>query len=351
MLLTRPPLPRPHRSLRVGPSSTLITGLLASALLVAGLSACGGGAAFGGGIGGSGVVFGSIEGLGSIVVNGIEFDTSAAEITIDGEPADESALTRGLVVRIEAEIDEEARTGVAERVESATVVEGPVSAVDLATDSATILGDTVVIDADTIFDGVVLEPGAVGRIVEVSGFVDADGAVRATRFAARAADGGADLTLGGLIADLDSGAETFTIRGLTIGFTNAAIENAPAGGLAEDLAVRVVLAAAPVGGVAAAVRIRVRPEVVSSDFDGAVQIRGFVTALRPPDGFVINNTVLVQIDRRTEFVGGESVDIRRNTPVLVVGRPSGERSLRAAQVVLRSTDVAAISPTTLLDPR
>ena len=73
----------------------MLAGVAATALSVP-LAACGGGT-FGGGIGGSGVVFGVIEGIGSIIVDGIAFDTSGAEITINGEAAD---IRRNVLVRV-----------------------------------------------------------------------------------------------------------------------------------------------------------------------------------------------------------------------------------------------------------
>lgn len=336
--MLRPPSPL-TRILRLLRSRTgaVVTAAAAAAV---GLAACGGGASFGGGIGGSGIVFGVIEGLGSIIVDGIEFDAATAEVFINGEAADESALMRGLVVRIEGEIDADAGTGVARRIESATIVEGPVTAIDLASDSAIILGNTVVIDADTIFASVVLAPDAVGRIVEVSGLVDADGIVRATRFAARAVDGSTELSVGGVIERLDEGVETFVIRGVTIDFSGAEIVDAPPGGLSDGLAVYVVVADAPLAGTARATLVRVRPDVVAENEDRVVRIRGIVTNLAPPDVFVVNKVVRVLIRRRTEILGGTAADIQRNAAVRVVGSPRADRTIVAERIFLLTADVA-----------
>ena len=93
------------------------------------LSACG--SSSGGGIGGTGIVIGTIDGFGSVVVNGIEFEASVAEIVIDDTPATEGDLREGMVVTVEGEIADDELTGVADRISTETVLAGALDAVDV----------------------------------------------------------------------------------------------------------------------------------------------------------------------------------------------------------------------------
>ena len=66
---------------------------------------CGGGGGSGevasGGIGGTGISSGAVTGFGSIFVNGVEFDTSGASITMGGISVSESDLKLGMVVEVQ----------------------------------------------------------------------------------------------------------------------------------------------------------------------------------------------------------------------------------------------------------
>ena len=51
-------------------------------------------------VGSRSVSSGTIDGFGSIFVNGIEYETDDAEIVVNGQAADESALRLGMVVDV-----------------------------------------------------------------------------------------------------------------------------------------------------------------------------------------------------------------------------------------------------------
>src|SRR6056297_2886895 len=117
-------------------------GLLVLASTLAIVSACGGGggglAALSpslpiggggsGGIGGTGLTTsGTIDGTGSIFVNGVRFDVSGADIRIDGEPATEADLGPGMVVTVRGTLDDDnPGEGSAEEVDYERDLVGPV---------------------------------------------------------------------------------------------------------------------------------------------------------------------------------------------------------------------------------
>jgi Domain of unknown function (DUF5666) len=162
-----------------------IAACLTAALLV---SACGGDS---GGTGGAAptVSQGTITAKGSIFVNGIEYSTVGATIRVDGNlVADDSALREGMVVTVRGSSDDNTRKGTATQVEAWDVLEGTIQGTGANTLS--VMGQTVRIEDnltrlnDDSTQKVFAQAGfAVGQHVEVHGFRDDQGGVRATRVA------------------------------------------------------------------------------------------------------------------------------------------------------------------------
>ena len=144
------------------------------------------------GTGGTGsFAMGPITGFGSVIVNGIAFDDGAAQIEDDeGLPLVREALRLGMVVEIDAgPVD--ANAAAATRIRVGSELRGEIESVDWALRRFKVLGQTVQVDADTLFgDDLLLGPLSLrpGKLVEVHGQVDADGPVwRATRIDGRLA--------------------------------------------------------------------------------------------------------------------------------------------------------------------
>ncbi len=169
------------------------TGLMI--LVMTFITACGGGGASGGGgpvagIGGSGrVSSGSISGFGSIFVNGVEYQTGSASISVDDASGTENDLRLGMVVTVTGSVS--GATGTATDVTYDANVEGPVTPVsgqfpgpDLLTKTFTVLGTTVVADTTgTVFDNSAVfnfNTLALNDVVEVSGFFDSSGVLHAS---------------------------------------------------------------------------------------------------------------------------------------------------------------------------
>ena len=175
-----------HRGLIV------IAALVLSALIVA-CGGGGGGSLAGGGIGGTGITSGSVTGFGSVFVNGIEFDTDGASRTVDDETDisngsdDDTVLGIGMVVTIVGTINSDGLTGTADSIEYDNEIEGPVAAapvedLDGVTKTLDIFNVTVMVDRNTtVFDNTDYASLAKNDLLEVSGYFDADGNLRATR--------------------------------------------------------------------------------------------------------------------------------------------------------------------------
>jgi hypothetical protein len=170
--------------------------------------ACGGGV----GTGGTGAfASGPITGFGSIVVDAVHFDESAARVEDDdGSGRDRNELRLGTMVEIDSS---EIRDGaaVASRVRIVSALIGSVESV--ASGALVVNGLTVHIDAGTVFDDrFVGGPAAVetGRTVEVFGFVlSGSGDIQATRI--EPDDGAGAFKFRGVVSALNTQARTFDI--------------------------------------------------------------------------------------------------------------------------------------------
>lgn len=150
---------------------------------------CGGGTTGEGGIGGSGISAGRVTGFGSIIVNGVHFDTTNAIVTKDdGTPvtnfndADINLLlSEGMIVNIEGKINADGITGTAEKIIYQDNLEGPVIGAP-GTGNLSVLGQNVIVSSLTKFSGGLtsINDIADGQVVEVSGFNDVNGDIIAT---------------------------------------------------------------------------------------------------------------------------------------------------------------------------
>ena len=288
-------------------------------ILVACLTACGGGGGGGGatttppgdddpvgGITGTGVLiaFGTVTGFGSIIVNGVEYDTSAATFTIDGNPGFQDDLAVGDIVLVKGTIDDDSAIEIAESVEFDDNVEGPIAtgSINMATGSFMVLGQQVVADAFTSFDDSIspasLDGLADDDVVEVSGHVKADGSIHATRIEDKSVGGEFEITC--TVTEILE-ATMFKINGLTVDFTNAlSVRNFPgsrpveAGDLVEakgalDSATQVLDATS----------LEFKGDRLIGDDGDHFEVQGFITRFESADSvldFDVSNETMVLCD-------------------------------------------------------
>jgi hypothetical protein len=181
---------------------------LAAWLVVLLVMACGGGV----GTGGTGAfASGPITGFGSIIVEGVHFDESAARIEGDDDAGrDRSELRLGTMVEVQSG---EIRDGVA-TASQVRIVSALIGSVDsVAADALVVNGQTVRVNAGTVFDDRFaggIAAITVGRVVEVYGFVSpAPAEIVATRIEPK--DGATAFKFRGVVAALNTQARTFDI--------------------------------------------------------------------------------------------------------------------------------------------
>lgn len=299
----------------------------AAAALAAGLAAalvaCGGG---GVGTGGTGATTafatGTVGGFGSVVVNGVHYDESGADVfDDDGNASGAGALALGMVVEIHGSVDDDGLTGTADEISYHSELKGPVTAVDAAAGTVTVFGQLVTVSSATVFDDVAGLAGmAVGNVVEVYGFPAADGSIAATRIEREALtvdafDG--TFRVRGSVDNLSGTApdRRFTVAGVTV-TTSSGTEVNGTVAQGELVSVRLGKTAAGDGSYAAeevSVKSRSYNDADEAEVEGVVS--DFTTLSAP---FKVNGYP-VQLGATVSYEDGVAGDIANGVRIEVEG--------------------------------
>lgn len=330
------------------------------AYLVAALAvtACGGGGSSGsiappppddggdtGGIDRTGLrVLGSISGFGSVVVDGVRIDTSAATFEVDDAPGSEADLKAGEVVFVSGELDDDGNATAAVVVTD-DLLRGPVESIDLAAETIVVLGQTVKVRVDTAFDDAVstnsLEGLSTGDTVEVDGFLSPEGRIIATRIGF---DDGDDLQVVGFVSSLDGGAATFSIGSLLIDYAGASLEDFDDADLAEGQIVEVEGDALGGSGELIATEIELGPDDLGADNDDRAEIEGVVTAVNSDTEFEVNG-IVITTDAATTYEQGTAADIVAGAEVDVSAVAGAGGALLATEVEFEAEKIVEIAAT------
>lgn len=304
--------------------------LMAAAALIAILAACGNGGGpnvtgGGGGIVGTGkdvVAIGEVNGLGVVVVNGIEFvrsgDPSAPTAPIllafdNVSTAREDALRTGMVVTVSGSYDSASGKGSYTRIVFSPELRGPLDSgsVNAAGGSFSVLGRTVRTGAATVFDGILDLSELAGRQdqgleLEVSGYLDAQGMIQASRVALKSTGfAGGTVQIKGSPAALDDG--SFRIGGLVVTTDGADFVNMTAADLAVPGLVIEVRGTLAGGGVNNA-RIERRSSTAGAAAGGTIRLKGVAAGPVAGGSFIMagpDGTLTVTIDG-TSFQRGRN---------------------------------------------
>jgi len=184
------------------------------------IAACGGGSGPLAGISGTGITSeGTVTGFGSIIVNGVTFETDDARIVVSGEAATQDALSVGQVVTVRGTLETETR-GVARSVVFDRALDGPIGAINAANGVMTALSQTVRLDESTVFIDMTRAGLAENNLIAVSGFRNGSGDLVATavQLGSRNFTFGTLTDLEGTVSNLT--ATTFNLGDLVVDYRN-----------------------------------------------------------------------------------------------------------------------------------
>ncbi|MBW2411919.1 MAG: hypothetical protein JRF72_19155 [Deltaproteobacteria bacterium] len=307
---------------------TWFAGLMFCLLAATAFINCSGGGneVAGGGIGGTGIVIGAVSGIGSITVNEGQLDTGNAEVIIEGnfvgvgDQAVRDFLEIGMVVRVET-VSRADGTAAADRIFYNDDVEGPVqeiTTIDNLTKKLTVMGQTVVVNDLTVFKNTAIGLIALDNVLEISGFVDSEGFIRAA-FVEKTVDvilPDTAVELKGIVFNLNSLQETFQINQLTIDYSLADVSSLPAGLPSEGQLVEVK---GKLDGNAVLIADRIEPEnLLGTDDSGKAEIQGIVSSFASVSDFDLGG-VEIQTDAATAFEGLDPEELDIESKLLVKG--------------------------------
>jgi len=327
----------------------MLTSLAAAMTVAFGITACGGG---GGGsdttassVGTASV--GVITGFGSVFVNGVEYETSGSSIRRDGKPARESDLAVGMVVELRGSDD--GVNGVAQSIEADDEMEGMVLANSMVPGATTgtldIMGQTVTVTADTIFESEVpginsIDQVAADAIVEVCGFSDSNGNVTATRIEVQAADlasylidHASGVEVKGLTRSLDAGNMSFMLGNMTVDYSGATLDDD--GSLANGRYVEVKsIAGIDANGNLVASKVELENEGKAGhhgDRGEELEIRAMIATGFDGAAFIMDGTRII-VDNETEMDDIDTSSLTPGIEVEVEGRFDANGDLLADKV-------------------
>jgi Domain of unknown function (DUF5666) len=335
---------------RISTPRLAIVFFLSLALMAA--SSCGDevGDMAGGGTGGTGISTGPITGFGSVVLNNAHYNTDdevgpgfKTKKIIKGidksDAIDRDTLRVGMIVTLY----HSSRGNNASEIDYEPNLQGPVASKDSGPEmTIRVLGQTVILDNAAFFNSL-----EAGNVVEVSGFIDDLGRIRATFAEVKhlSPTTGEEFESKGYISGLLPSDNSFRLGALpdgsgntvTVSYTPDAVQDLPAGP-ANGMYVRVFTTdPQPVGGKIAA--SRVQPFLPRTDFpkNRTVDIDGLVTKLGNSSGNILSFDLEgkgVQTDDSTEWIGGTPMDIEPNVRLQVQGKEN-DGILEASKIFFR----------------
>ncbi len=307
------------------------------------LASCSGGES-GTGITGSDpkVSVGVITGFGSVYVNGVEYDTSDAEINVNEAVATEQDLSIGMVVAVVGSTNKGDVVGKADVIYYESEVCGIVSQ-NNQDGTLNIMGQMVKYDTETLFESkddtvTVIADIPEGAVVEVSGYRLGDNTLHATHLTlvSKTYTTGAELTVKGVVtAGLSNG--KFSMGTLTVAVdASTNFIDIPNQQITQGMVIKVKSQRGVLNNELQADTI----ESGTSDYvtvGGIVEVEGIVTnAGVMPNEFLLNGFT-VYFSNQTEFVGGTASDLADGVKAEVDGKLISVNQIEAKEISFRQT--------------
>ena len=273
---------------------------------------------------------GVITGFGSVIVDGVHYDVSAAAISTDGSTGRSQAdLRAGMVVTVTGTLAADGSSGTASQLAYESLLRG---AIDEAPglSALRVLGQRIAVDSTTVFDGVAnLSDLRPADALEVSGFTNPAGGFRATWIRKESSASAPQLT--GFISQVNG--SVVGLAGLNVNVANATLVGVTLNTLATGQRVRVQLQAPPSAGAAVATRL----VLLGSGLDGALRrqaIQGLVNQWNSVNQTFLLDGQRVRLDAATQFQDGSLTDIGNGARVRVLGTRGSDGTLTAERVLI-----------------
>jgi hypothetical protein len=286
---------------------------------------------------------GSVDGMGSIIVDGLRYNIDTAAVSL----RDTAALQIGMTVAVTGPVDASFTSGVASQVVSAAELRGPVSAIDPVAGSFVVMGTVVTVDSGTVWGDLQGLANLVsGSTIQVWGLPTSPGVLRATRVEQNVTTGTPLVT--GAVQQLDPNANTFALGSLTVSYRTATFGSGiSAGTLANGLIVRVRADSQPTAGRLDAAQVE-NWYTIPSVTGTPVQLEGVIADYASLGAFKLLGTAVDA--SAAQITGGLAASIGNGVKVSVSGTISNG-VLVATKLKIRHIPGAGSLPSfTLIGP-
>ncbi|MDZ7922531.1 MAG: DUF5666 domain-containing protein, partial [Marinagarivorans sp.] len=274
-------------------------------------------------------VAGPIGGFGSVIVEGVHYQTDGASIYIDGEPANEQDLNLGDFISIQASYDKSTQTYSAKVILAETSVQGEVQAIDAERGEVMVLGQRISIEGETVFDEQFSLRGIaaikIGDRIKVSGGSDGSGRIYATRISANPVS---EASFAGYVVRLDHTAMTFELNGALVDYSVAGF----AGYLRQYDWITVTGAFNDSGERFIATHIRSQQGPLPYSAGAQVRIEGLVENVYE-GGFTLQGSP-VRYSSATTVEGGRISDVKVGIKIALEGSQDNQRTIIAKRIRL-----------------
>ncbi len=270
---------------------------------------------------------GAISRFGSVVVNGVKFETDTTVTLVNNQVGTLSDLEVGQVISVDGEINSDLETGVADKIVYTADFRGPVQ--QQGFDFIQLMGASVSINIDTQFGQGInsLSDIPAGDKVQVSGLLYENGVFLASWIGL---DSDNILSSTGYITQLDVQARQFALNDLVVDGSRLSVTD-----VFEGSHVRVEGLGFDGNGRFVADTMEVISSILEEEEGEQIGIEGFISGIAPT-GFLINNQLVVT-DAVTQLEGGTQIQLVPNTRVSVDGTVIGQ-TLLASRVRFKSIE-------------
>lgn len=294
------------------------------------------------------IAVGTITRIGSVVSNGVEFNTSAASVTLDDQPGHPAELRVGQVVAINGSVNLPDGTASARTINFLDEVEGPIASINALQNSFMVLGRTIVFDELSVFDAAEADTIAVGNMVQVSGHWQSQNRLRATHVEriANAWTVGMPMEIKGEVSGLNEGLQRFDIGPQPCDYSAAMLELGNAT-LANGLYVEVTSTEALENGILKLDRIQARDRDQERDRDHLCgsgcefDLEGYITEFVSASEFTVDGAP-VTTTSTTIYVNGTADSLAVDVKVAIRGVLDEAGVLVADRIVIRLPSVLEV---------
>ncbi len=310
------------------------------------LSSCGSGgggsdSSASSGTSGSAVSVGTITGFGSVFVNGVRYDTSSATILRNEQQVSESDLDLGMIVAVSRSANGSTS---ANRIQFEEDVKG---LVDVNDNSGTlsVMGQTVITDASTVFINGALNTLTAGTVAEVSGFRNANDDIVATFIENKGAPASVNAyEVIGNVRNLNSAAMTFQIDDLLVSYASANLNDFDGGIPSEGQLVEVkdeLKAYIANSFSLTATKVEPQARLGGGNAGDNIEIESIVTQVNSPSSFVIAG-ITVTTTNSTLYLFGSADQIAVGVRLEVEGNINASGNLVATKIKFEDNDARII---------